>query len=443
MTGFVNIRGMAAAPLSTRLRTSLGRQFSSLGEYNFRVFFIGQVISLIGTWMQAVGVAWLVLEITGSSVAMGVVTALQFLPMMLFALVGGVMADRLPKRRTLLVVQSVALCQAGLLAILTLTDLVELWQVMTLAFIGGLCSAVERPVRQSFYVELVGRERLPNAVALHSTILNGSRVIGPAVAGLLIALTDVSATFVFNSASYIAVLIGYGLMRPAAFRDGGGRAESGSVLAMIGEGLRYAVRTPAAAFPLILIAFIGTFGYNFNVVVPLVAKFVLDAGPGQFGLLTSALGLGSFGAALAQTGAGPRSPTFLLTTSAAFSVFFATLAFSDWYLASALALAATGIAGTLLMTSANTTLQLEAPPHLRGRVVSIYLLLMAGSTPIGGLLTGVLSEAMGVRGAIAVEAAGCGLGVVVAYAYRRAHADTFTLPPREPDERLVPSAANQ
>ncbi len=405
-------------PSLARMRSFNARQFSSLSEHNYKVFYFGQVVSLVGTWMQSVGLAWLVLDKTGSSLSLGIVTMLQFLPMMLFALVGGVIADRLPKRRTLVVVQSFAALVAAALGVLTVTGAVEIWHIYVLAFGVGLASAIERPVRQSFYFELVGRDKLPNAVALHSTILNGSRVIGPALAGIVIATSDVSLTFLLNAASYVAVVYGYSLMRPSQYYGVASRAAAGSVFGQIAEGLRYAVSVPSATFIFILIAFIGTFGYNFNVVVPLIAKFVLDAGPAQFGLMTSALGVGSLAAAIIQAGAGPRSPRFLTVAAAFFSVCFAALAFSEWYALSAIMIALTGASGTMLMTGANTTLQLQAPDHLRGRVVSIYLLLMAGSTPIGGFLTGLLSELMSVRWALGVEAALCAAGVIIAEQYR-------------------------
>jgi len=402
----------------TPLRSFSARQFSSLSEHNYKVFFFGQVVSLVGTWMQSVGLAWLVLDKTGSSLSLGIVTTLQFLPMMLFALVGGVIADRLPKRRTLVVVQSFAALVAATLGVLTVTGTIEIWQIYILAFGSGLASAIERPVRQSFYFELVGRDKLPNAVALHSTILNGSRVIGPALAGIVIATTDISLTFLLNAASYLAVVYGYSLMRPSQYYGAVNKAAKGSIFGQIAEGLHYAVTVPSATFIFILVAFIGTFGYNFNVVVPLIAKFVLHAGPAQFGLMTSALGVGSLAAAIIQAGAGPRSPRFLTLAGTSFCVFFAALAFSEWYALSAIALALTGASGTMLMTGANTTLQLEAPDHLRGRVVSIYLLLMAGSTPIGGFLTGLLSELLSVRWALGIEAVLCAVGVIIAEQYR-------------------------
>jgi MFS family permease len=403
------------------VRALSAKQFSSLSVHNYRVFFFGQLVSLVGTWMQSVGLAWLVLDKSGSSLLLGIVTTLQFLPMMLFALVGGVVADRLPKRPTLIIVQSFAGLTAALLGALTITGLIEIWQIFILAFATGLASAIERPVRQSFYFELVGRDSLPNAVALHSTILNGSRVLGPAIAGIVIATTDVSFTFIFNAASYFAVVYSYALMKPADYfrTTTTTRTSPGNVLQQIAEGLHYSITVPSAAFVFILIAFIGTFGYNFNVTVPLIAKFILHAGPAQFGLMTSALGVGSLVAALIQAGAGARSSQFLTLSAGAFSICFAVLALSKWSALSAVMLALTGASGTMLMTSANTTLQLEAPDHLRGRVVSVYLLLMAGSTPIGAFLTGSLSQLTSVQWAILIEAILCGVGVIGAEQYRR------------------------
>ena len=405
-----------------RAGAALSRQFSSLAEYNFRVFFIGQVVSLIGTWMQSVGLAWLVLQLTSSELAVGFVTALQFLPMMLFALVGGVLADRLPKRRTLVIVQTAALLQAAVLGVLVLANAATLWEVYVLAFASGLTSAIERPTRQSYFFELVGKDRLPNAVALHSTILNGSRVLGPAIAGVLIATVGVASTFLFNAVSYLAVLWGYALIRQEDLHEPTHERSSGNVFRQISEGLSYAVHSRSTLFVFILLAFVGTFGYNFTVVIPLLARFVLNVGPARFGLLTSFLGLGSFAAALAVAGAGPRSERFLIVSALAFSAFFGILAVSHSYLLTAASLLLVGAAGTAFMTTANTTVQLLAPPHLRGRIVSIYLLLMAGSTPIGGFLTGALGGWLGVRWALGIEAVLCLLGVAVAWPFRSRHA---------------------
>jgi len=405
-----------------RPRTYLARQFSALSERNFRVFFIGQSLSLIGTWMQSVGFAWLTLELTDSEVAVGIVTALQFLPMMLFALVGGVLADRWPRRKTLIILQSAALTQAVILSVLVVTDSAVLWHVYVLAFVAGLLSAIERPMRQSFFSEMAGREHLANAVALHSMILNGSRVIGPAIAGVLIAWAGVEWTFILNAVSYAAVLLGYALIRTRELHPQKVKAQPGSVLSQIAEGLRYAAKTPSFAFIFLLIGVIGTLGYNFNVTIPLIARFVLDSSPQEFGLLTAALGLGSLGAALWLAAAGARTQTFLIGAALAFSVLFLILAISQWFWLTAVGLFLVGFAGISLMTGANTTLQLEAPEEMRGRMISIYMFLMAGSTPIGGFLTGLLSSLWGVRTALAIEAIGCFAGVALAVGYLKLRA---------------------
>ena len=401
-------------PEPALLRRVLARQFSSLSQYNYRVFFIGQLLSQVGTWMQTVGQAWLVLQLTGSATALGTVTMLQFLPFTLLSLVGGVLADRLPKRQTLIIIQSLATVQALGLAVLALGGWVELWHIYLFAPCLGILSAIERPTRQSFFSELVGKEHLVNAVALNSTLLNTARILGPSLAGVVIALFPVGVTFLVNGISFVAVLIGYALMRPALYFPTSRKPRTANIASEIGEGLRYAVRTPDVLFILILVAFLGTFGYNFNVVVPLVAKFVLHAGPQKFGILTSALGAGAMISAFAIAGLGRQPPRVMLAAAAVFSVGIVLLGVFHWYWVTAALLFLTALSGTALMTSANTTLQLGAPDELRGRIISIFILLQAGSTPIGGFVTGVLSDALGVTEALAILGGLCGLGFVVA-----------------------------
>ena len=419
-------------PSLSGVRKAAARQFSALEVHNFRMLFLGQVISLIGTWMQSVGLSWLALELTGSPVAIGLVTTAQFLPMMLFGLFGGVLADRLPRRKTLVIVQAAALVHAAFLGAIVLTGVVELWHVYVMAAVAGLLSAVERPTRQSFLAELVGRDRLPNAVGLHSSILNGSRVVGPAVAGVLIALVGVEWTFLLNAASYIAVLVGYARMRPAEFFPVRSRPGGGAFTQVL-EGLRFAIRTPGPAYIFIIIGFTGTFGFNFTVVVPILARFALHAGPAKFGLLTSALSLGSFIAAIWVAGGGARSHRFITVWALAFSGFFALLAVSGTYWLTAAILFFVGFSSIAMMTSANTTLQLDAPEHMRGRVISIYMLLMTGSTPVGGFLTGLLSSWTNIRLTLAIEGLLCALGVVVALYYRARHREAFRIPPVRAD----------
>lgn len=403
-----------AAPI----RALAARQFSSLRVYNYRVYFFGQLISLVGTWMQTTAQAWLVLKLTGSPVALGTVTTLQFLPITVFTLFGGAFADRLPKRRVLMVTQSLAMVQAFALGTLVVTGAVELWHVYVLAACLGTINAFDGPVRQSFGVELVGREQLVNAVALNSSLFNMARITGPAVAGIAIAAVGMSTAFFVNAASFVAVLGAYAVMRPQEFHSAPPARAKGNVLAQVREGIRYSVRTPQVLFLFILLGFLGTFGYNFTVLIPLVAEFVLKVGPKQFGLLTSAMGLGSLAAALTMAATGKLSHRGLLTVAAMFVVVFSLVALSPSYYATAALLVVLGTISVLFSTTINTTLQVIVPDELRGRVMSIFFLLFAGSTPIGGYLTGVLAEHLGVTTALLVMAVLCGAGVVTAAVYR-------------------------
>ncbi|HMO54903.1 MAG TPA: MFS transporter [Tepidiformaceae bacterium] len=389
------------------------RQFAALSEYNYRVFFCGQAVSLIGTWMQAIGQGWFVLQLTRSPAALGVVTMLQMVPFTLLSLVGGVLADRLPKRKTLIIVQSLALLQAVTMFVIVAAGVGQVWHIYVLAFLLGTTNAIERPTRQSFFSELVPREKLVNAVALNSSILNAARVIGPSLGGIMIALAGVKGTFAFNACTFLAVLIGYGLMRPAQFYAKKRAPANASIGSQIAEGLRYAARSSTVTQTLMLVGFISLFGYNFNVTVPLIAEFVLRVGPEKFGLLTSFLGLGSFVAAFAIAGLGTQSTRMLYGAALGFCTVFLLVSVSTNYWVTSAMLVLLGLAGVAMMTMANTSLQLNAPEELRGRVISIFVLLQAGSTPIGGMLTGLLSEWAGVRPALFILGLLCFGGVGV------------------------------
>lgn len=410
---------MSSLRLSARFRALGARQFSSLGIFNYRVYFLGQTVSLIGTWMQTTAQAWLVLKLTGSPLALGTVTTLQFLPITLFTLIGGAFADRVPKRRVLMLTQALAMLQAFALGALVLTGTVQLWHVYVLALMLGTINAFDLPVRQAFAVELVGREQVVNAVALNSTIFNLARVAGPAVAGIAIATVGMSTAFMVNAASYLAVLGAYAVMRPSEFHMIPTKPAVGNLFTQVKEGVRYATGTPRILFLFILLAFFGTFAFNFTIVIPLVAEFVLGVGSKQFGLLTSALGVGSLIGALAIAAKGKLATRSLVAAAAIFVAVYAGIAFSERYYLTAALLACLGVVSVLFTTTINTALQILAPDDLRGRVMSIFALLMAGSTPIGGYLTGVLSEAIGVRATMLILAAICGAGLAIALAYRR------------------------
>jgi MFS family permease len=400
--------------------STLAGTFRSLRNYNYRLFFFGQMISLTGTWMQTIGQAWLVLDLTHSPLALGTVTMLQFLPISLLVLFGGVIADKVPKRRLLVLTQTAAMTQAFVLAFLTWSGLIALWQIYVLATMLGLTNALDNPTRQAFVVEMVGRDDVTNAVALNSSMFNSARLIGPAVGGVIIAVVGVGAAFFINGVSFIAVIIGLLLMRPALLHPAS-RGGEGRLLEQLAEGLRYSLRTPSILLILILMASIGTFGYNFTVVLPLLARNVLHVGSIGFGAMTSAVGVGSLVAALALATLRKPSRRTLLVGATAFAAILAAVAASHWYALTLVLLVALGVAGISFTATANSTLQITAPDHLRGRVMSLYMLLFAGTTPIGGQLTGIMAERIGVQSTVGIEAAICALGIAAALAYLAAH----------------------
>lgn len=396
------------------------RAFVALQHRNFRLFWFGQLISLIGTWMQTIGQAWLVLELTHSAWLLGLVGALQFLPVMLLALFGGVIADKWPKRRVLLFTQSSAMTLALILAILVFTGKVQIWHIFLLASLLGLTNSVDMPTRQAFVVEMVGRESLPNAIALNSSLFNMARIIGPGIGGLIIAWLGVAPLFLLNAISFIAVLIGLALIdmqtlyghpkRGATLHD----APKQSTLQSLREGLHYVFHTPSVFLIIAVIGTISLFGINFNVVLPLFATVVLHAGPTGFGFISSAFGLGSLFSAL-WLAWGNKKPSIiqLLIEGTLFCIIEAMFALSNIYGLSLVLIAAVGFTQIGFSAIANTTLQTVAPDHLRGRVMSVYMVVFAGSIPLGNLFTGGLALFFGAP--IALLAGAC-LSLVAAIA---------------------------
>jgi MFS family permease len=308
------------------------------------------------------------------------------------------------------------MAQAFVLAFLTWSGLIELWQIFVLAAMLGLTNALDNPTRQAFVVEMVGREDVMNAVALNSSLFNSARLVGPAVGGVIIALVGVSAAFFINGVTFIAVIIGLLLIKPDLLYPAS-KGGAGHLLEQLAEGLRYSLRTPAILLIVILMATIGTFGYNFTVVLPLLARNVLNVGSIGFGAMTSAMGVGSLAAALALATLRRPSRRTLFIGATAFAAFLAAVAASHTYAVTLVLLIALGAASISFTATANSSLQIASPDHLRGRVMSLYMLLFAGSTPIGGQLTGVMAEHIGVQSTIAIEAAVCTLGIVAALAY--------------------------
>jgi MFS family permease len=406
--------------MSQAERPPLTHAFRALRIRNYRLYWLGQLGSQTGTWMQTLAQAWLVLQLTDSPLALGAVTTVQFTPILLFSLFGGVLADRVPKLRLLLITQAVLLAQATALALLTWTGQIQLWQIYVLALVLGTANAIGNPTRQAFVRDLVGPDDLPNAVALNSAQFNLSRIVGPALAGLLITVVGVVGCFMLNALSFLGVIGALLRLRPTQ-RETVAPAR-GTVLGQIGEGIRYALTTPDVALVVLLMAVIGTFGYNFNVVLPLIARYVLDATPLEFGALTTAMGVGSLLAALGLAYSGRATRRTLLFGAGGFSLLLALVALSHWWLLTIALLVALGFFSIVFTTTANTRLQLVAPAHLRGRILSIYMLLFAGTTPIGSLIIGTLAEHGGVPIAVLTAAVVCGLGVIAGLLYLRRHA---------------------
>jgi len=375
------------------------RAFIALRHRNFRLFWFGQLISLIGTWMQTTAQAWLVLELTHSAWWLGVVGALQFLPVLFLALFGGVLADRLPKRTVLLFTQSSAMLLAFILWILVATGAVHLWHVLILASLLGLTNALDMPTRQAFVVEMVGREDLPNAVALNSSLFNMARILGPGLGGILIAWLGVAPLFLLNGISFIAVIIGLSMIdmhqlhaqvRREALQHGTRRP---GTLKSLREGLAYVRNTPSVLLVIAVVGIVSLFGINFNVVLPLFATDVLHAGSQGFGFISATFGLGSLLSALWLAWGNNRpSMSRLLTGAIAFGILEALFALSHQYLLSLVLIAGVGFAQIAFSALANTTLQTVTPDHLRGRVMSVYMMVFAGSTPLGNLFTGGLAH---------------------------------------------------
>ncbi len=377
------------------------RAFTSLRQRNFRLFWFGQMISLIGSWMQSIGQTWLVLELTHSAWQLGLVGALQFLPVLLFSIFGGVFADRWPKRRVLLVTQSAAMIQALLLWALIATGTVQLWHLYILAMLLGLTRSLDTPTRQAFVVEMVGREDLSNAVALNFLLLNLARIVGPGLGGIIIAASGVTMLFLLNALSFLAVIVGLALihspeLHAQALQHTNALARQ-TTWQSLREGVNYVWKTPAVVLVILVVGLVLLFGSNFNVVLPLFATDVLHVGARGFGFLSAALGVGSLlsGLWLAWGNQGPTIRRVLIGTLV-FGVLEAVFAVSHVYLLSLALIASVGFAETAFAQLAITTLQTVAPDHLRGRVMSVYVLFFDGSVPLGYLLAGWLAGRYGV-----------------------------------------------
>ena len=392
------------APLNSYAQAT----FSSLRVRNYRLYFIGQGISLCGTWMQTIGQSWLVLKLTGSGTALGLVTACQTLPVLVLGPLGGVVTDRFHKRRLLFLTQLTLCLLALALGLLVATGAIRLWMIFVLASCLGLVAAIDNPARQTFVHEMVGRELLRNAVTLNSTEVNLARVIGPAIAGVLIASTGLAACFIINSISFVAVLVCLYLMRGEELFTVEPIRE---VRGQLSKGFRYIGDTPVIRDVLIMMAVVGALTYEFNVSLPLAAKFTFHGSAGSFALLTSAMGLGAVLGGLLTAGRKKTSPAGVAWASLAFGAAVLQVAIAPDLLLAVLGMVLVGLCSLGFTSLGNSTLQLESRPDMRGRVMALWTVAFMGTTPVGGPIIGLIGEHANPRwslvtGGIAALAAG-------------------------------------
>jgi len=392
------------------MSAGLRRSFDSLSVPNYRRYFVGQIVSVSGNWMQMVAEVWLILSLTGSGLAVGLTTALQFLPILLFGAWGGVLADRFAKRQLLMVTQALMALPALALVAVTAAGAVRPWMVFVLVFVRGAVNAVDNPTRQSFAIEMVGPERVVNAVSLNSVLIHSARLIGPTLAGLLIVAVGVEPCFAVNALTFAVMIGALWRMDPGELTPPPRVArEPGAVRA----GLRYVRRTPELAVPLGLMALVGTLGLNFQVTLPLLARFSFDGGPTAYAALVSAMGAGSVAGAL-LTGARGRTDGGVIAGAAlAFGIVAALAALMPSLALEIPVLALLGAAAVTFAAAINSSLQLSVEPQMRGRVMALYSVVFLGSTPIGGPLAGWLSEAYDPRAALLLAASA---GLVAAWA---------------------------
>jgi MFS family permease len=394
------------------------RTFASLAVPNYRRWYTGQAISLVGTWMQTIAQGWLLLTLTGSGTALGLLVAVQMTPVLLLGTYGGVVADRVDKRRLMMAVQAGMTSPALTLGVLTATGAVRVWHVFVLAGVLGCLTVFDNPTRQAFVLEMVGPDDLRNALSLNSVLVNAARAVGPATAGILIATVGVSACFLINAVSYLAVIaslatLDRGQLRPttpAPRRPG-----------QLREGLRYAWATPALAIPLGMMALIGTLAYEFQVVLPLVARQTFHGGPQVYGFMTAAMGAGAVAGGLAVASSGRTGLRAIIASATGFGVAILLAAFAPSLPLELAALTLVGAGSVAFIAIGNTTLQLATRPEMRGRVMGLWAVAFLGTTPLGGPVAGFVAEQAGGRAGLLLGGVACLVAAAAgALAMRRA-----------------------
>jgi MFS family permease len=426
--------------------------FSSLRIRNYRLFAIGQAVSNTGTWMQRIAQDWLVLSLTGSATAVGITTALQFLPLLLFGLYGGVVADRCDKRRLLLITQSVMGLTGLALAALTLSGNVHVVHVYALAFVLGLATVLDNPTRQTFVSEMVGPAQIGNAVSLNSANFQSARLVGPAIAGVMISAVGSGWAFLFNGLSFIAPLTGLLLMRTSELHSSSRAPRSKGQLR---EGLTYVRSHPELIWPIVLVGFIGTFGFNFPIWLTAFTHRVFEEGAGTYGLLNTLMAVGSVVGALLSARRGTSRMRLLAGAALLFGVLEVAAALSPSFWLFAALMAPIGIMGLTFNVTANSSVQTASDPAMRGRVMSLYMMVFMGGTPIGGPLMGWVTDTFGARigflsGGVISAVVAVGVGLALARAgglrlrvdLRRGHRH-LTFVPREPRGSREPGDARE
>jgi MFS family permease len=414
---------------------SFGRDaFASLQNRNYRTYFIGQIISMVGTWMQTVGQSWLVLELTGSSTKIGLVVALQTLPVLLLGPYGGVIADRVDKRRLMIILQAGKGLLALILGMLAVTHQVQLWQVFVLATLLGLDNCFENPTRQSFVQEMVGREDLRNAVSLNSVLTNSARAVGPAAAGIIIATCGVGFCFLINAVSFVAVITSLLLLDVSKLMPS---PPTQRAKGQLREGLAYVRRTPAIAVPLTMMAIIGCLAYEFQVVLPIVAQQTFHGGSRTYGFMTAFMGIGAVFGGLWIAARGKTGTRSLVKAAVCFGIAIFAAAAAPNIGLELVALVFVGFTSVSFMSRGSSTLQLAAAPTMRGRVMSLWAVAVMGSTPIGGPIAGWVAEATGARGGLVLGGAACLAAAVLGACYLQFRANR-PADPTDPTEPAQP-----
>ncbi len=413
--------------------------FAAVAIPNYRRYLSGQSLSLAGTWMQMTAQSWLVLKLTHSATMLGLIVALQTLPVLILGPYGGVIADRVDKRRLMIVLQAIMGLQALVLGLLTVSGVVTVWEIGVLAMILGLNNAFENPARQSFMLELVGSDHLRNAVSLNSTMVNVARVIGPGIGGLMIAAVGTGWCFLLNAVSFIAVINSLLRMDRKALSP---VTPTPRAKGQLREGLRYVRGEPRLALPLAMAAVVGCLTYEFQVSLPYMAAHGLHVGSAGYGFMTAAMGIGAVvgGLFVATRGRVGSSPLIIAALAFGIAMLLATAAPS--LATEILALTLVGGAGVAFMSQTNATLQLRAAPEMRGRVMSLWFVSFQGSTPIGGPIVGAVMAAYGARSGLGIGAVACFaaavLGVVTLRSLRARAAQTeLQATPAVPDEVLT------